>query len=1070
MKKRVLAMIAAITVAAGSLTVGGTSYAAEEISFEEEIVIEDDVIEDAEAPEDYETVPYDEAGEDASDENSEEVTEAPESEEIFVEEEGSEASDFASTDSSEEEMILEESELTYGKLNPALYAGAVKGRWINKKNKWTYENARGEAKDDDGKSLDDTVAHIGDNFYYFKDGYMCTGFVYFDEAGSFTVSKKANSARYCDTMSGIIKTGMFAVNGKDYYGQSDEKAYGLIRYNTIFKYNSKYYYADKTGAILKGKGFSLNGKSYYASEEGPLLYSDRYLIIDGKYYRFNEDYSISSVEDEMQIFYYAAKKNGKTEAAQAYLLNKNPNKPEEGRCFFADTDRKKMLTSCWIYYPREIVEKNKMYYLDKNGEMVTGLTKIGSKYYLFGESGANNSTVYQQSYEGIYRKKDGTTCFILNGVMVTKKGFFYNKFQHSYYYVLNKSGELAQGDVFIKTKQYPKGKRYSFDSYCCLRVNDYSVNFVKHVVNHSNYENPEIKGPEDHFVLTNDAEVEKFLTTPEGDAYKDFAFDTDGTLLNGLKTVDGKKYLYFQGEPAHYNKVFNLTPPFVMIVDEKCYLIGEGSAVTSGWFRIPEEGLLRTSFSGGYAIMSGAYLYFSPDDACAVTGIATVPVPKLDKNGDIVLDSAGNVVTTGKKAELCFATRVSRNPYLHEGFLVRNSKYVVDGKAYVTDGAGVAKLLEEGAVSEEGETIYRNADGSKATGRIDGSYYDPSTGYQLKNVIRCSSKKWYYYGKDGKESTALTEVTLDDDSTAFVTYKKDGSISGFKYENGKKVSGRAFTLGASYYFIGKNGTLTTGVISQKLISKDVDVFTYVESDGLCYYKRSVYANKTFLFMLGKKIYVMQGGEPVKDSTKAYEVSDFSRLPKAELAVLEKYQGQHCIYSPIRYTGELEDYNLPIYVNDDGSVFEGTMNRGESVVHIKYGVCLEDLSPFRREGKEWYYTAATEAGSMAWETYTLNNRGSYSIKRTMTFSWDNNMKLGKFMDASTGKPVSGDCICYYDAPSTGEKMELYFCFKDGKLVTGKRVYRIASRSITFYYDPDTGAIDYMDFYRNIIKNL
>ena len=136
MKKRVLAMIAAITVAAGSLTVGGTSYAAEEISFEEEIVIEEDVIEDAEAPEDYETVPSDEAGEDASDENSEEVTEAPESEEIFVEEEGFEASDFASTDSSEEEMILEESELTYGKLNPALYAGAVKGHCINKKNKW----------------------------------------------------------------------------------------------------------------------------------------------------------------------------------------------------------------------------------------------------------------------------------------------------------------------------------------------------------------------------------------------------------------------------------------------------------------------------------------------------------------------------------------------------------------------------------------------------------------------------------------------------------------------------------------------------------------------------------------------------------------------------------------------------------------------------------------------------------------------------------------------------------------------------------------------------------------------
>lgn len=50
------------------------------------------------------------------------------------------------TETATQRLILEESELTYGKLNPVLYAGAVKGRWINKKNKWTYENARGEAK------------------------------------------------------------------------------------------------------------------------------------------------------------------------------------------------------------------------------------------------------------------------------------------------------------------------------------------------------------------------------------------------------------------------------------------------------------------------------------------------------------------------------------------------------------------------------------------------------------------------------------------------------------------------------------------------------------------------------------------------------------------------------------------------------------------------------------------------------------------------------------------------------------------------------------------------------------
>lgn len=1059
MKKRVLAMITAITVAAGSVAFGETSYAAEELSFEEEMLIEEESVTE-EASE--------EVSEDASEDASEEVIDVEEevSEEV-VEEVIEEAADEASVDNSVSEEILEEDTIFTGMIaNPALYAASAKGSWILKKNKWTYENARGEAKDDDGNPLTDNVAHIGDNFYYFKDSYMCTGFIYFDEDGFFATSKNAKSARYCDPVSGILKTGMFVVEGKEYYALSDAKSYGLIRYNTIFSYNNNYYYADKKGVILKGKGFSLDGKSYYASPEGP-LYHDNYRIIDGKYYMFNSDCSIDSSVEDYQPFYYAVKKNGETEGARAYLMDKNPNKPEEGRRFFADTERKKMLTSCWIY-TYEL--SHKLYYLGKNGEMATGLTKIGGKYYLFGNTGANNSSVFQESYEGIYRKKDGTKCFILNGVMVTKKGFFYNKFQHSYYYVLNKSGELAKGDVFIKTKQYPKGKRYSFDSYCCLRVNDYSDNFVKHVVNHSNYENPEIKGPEDHFVLTNEAEVENFLTTPEGVAYKDFVFDTDGTLLNGISTVDGKKYLYYQGEPAHVkyvkDKSHECTPPFVMYVDGKGYLIGEDSAVMTGWFRIPAGGSVHVDFIGWHYFKTGAYMYFSPEDDAAVTGLYTAPVPKLDKNGEIVLDSKGNVVTTGKEAELCFTVQWEKQWELNFGYLVRNDEYVIDGKAYVTDGAGVAKLLEEGVVSEEGETIYRNADGSKATGRIDGSYYDPSTGYQLKNVIRCSSKKWYYYGKDGKESTALTEVTLDDDSKAFVTYKKDGSLGGFKYENGKKVSGRAFTLGASYYFIGKNGNLTTGVINQKLISKDVDVFTYVESDGLCYYKRSAYANKTFLVKLGKKLYVMRGGEPAKNSTKAYEVSDFSRLPKADMAVMERYQSQHCIYSPIRYTGELEDYNLPIYVNDDGSVFEGSMNRGESLVHVKHGVCLEDLSPFRREGKEWYYTAATEAGSMAWETYTLNNRGYYSIKRTMTFSWDNNMKLGKFMDASTGKPLSGNCICNYDAPSTGEKMELYICFKDGKLVTGKRVYRVPEGSFNFYYDPDTGMLDFMDLYRRL----
>lgn len=1099
-------MIAAFTIAAGSMTAGGRSYAAKESSFEEEIIIEennieeestgdkgidDESIDDESVEEEYgsgdekgapeepsdtaEIKPYDEISDEseASDKATEAATadeagEADEAdksyEEILVEEDNTEASDTASADTSIEEELPPEIEISEGRPNPTLYAGAVKGRWICRNNKWTYENARGEARDDDGKSLDNNVAHIGDNFYYFKDGYMCTGFIYFDEEGRFTTAKKAKNARYCDPMSGVLKTGMFAVEGKEYYALSDAKFYGLIRCNIIFLYNENLYYADKTGAVLKGKGFSLDGKSYFAKEDGT-LYRNGYAIIDGKMYRFNSDCSVFT-EAIGPYCYYASKKNGKTESAFAYILCKNPKKPEDGRWFYADEAGKKKLTSCWIYGARDLKESSRLYYLDKKGDMVTGVFSISGTRHLFGEADAANAGLFQSSYEGTYEYK-GRKCFILDGIMVTKPGFFFSSWQRSYYYVLNKSGELAQGDIIIKTKQYPKGKNYSFDSFNRLRVNDYEVKRVKHVLNHRNDKNPEVKGPEDHYVLSNEAEVEKFLTTEEGAAYRNLTFNSDGTLLNGIKTVDGKKYLYYQGEPVHVKYLntnhFNITAPFVIFTGGKGYLVGQDSAVMTGWFRTPADKLILMDFDYAYGMKKDIYMYFSPEEECAVEGIYSAPVPKLDKNGTIALDNSGNVITTGKKAELCFTTAENSGTTDYYGKLVRNDEYTIGKKVYVTDGAGVAKLIQDGPVSKDGEIIYRNSDGSTSTGRKDSYYYDPSTGYQLKNVLRCSSKKWYFYGKDGKESTALTEVTLDDGKKAFIIYSKNGSINSFKYENGKKVSGRAFTYGSGYYFIGKNGNLTTGLIKQKLVSQNTDVTTYVDSDGRCFYKNPAYSDRTFMVKIGKKIYAMKGGEIVKGSSKPYGVNDFSRLPEADKRNMEKYWAMACFYAGEVFSDNPDDYEVPVYVNEDGSVSEKILTKDGRQLHInKYGICMEDMSPFRREGKNWYYTRATEAGSAVIDGMYTTFERTPSVECKIAFSWDNNMKMGKLVDNSTGKPLSGWVDYKITDPLTGKIIPVNIALKNGLFATGKFTMKEEGLSYPIYFDADTAIFDYMAY--------
>ena len=103
-----------------------------------------------------------------------------------------------------------------------------------------------------------------------------------------------------------------------------------------------------------------------------------------------------------------------------------------------------------------------------------------------------------------------------------------------------------------------------------------------------------------------------------------------------------------------------------------------------------------------------------------------------------------------------------------------------------------------------------------------------------------------------------------------------------------------------------------------------------------------------------------------------------------------------------------------------------------------------MGTFARVGNSFYVIGDVSSASS--ETLKASDQNGNNV--TLEFSWDNNLKVGKFREVESGKTANGCYILEYSRRPV-------MVFKNGVIQTGKQTVKTSYGSSTVYINPDTG---------------
>lgn len=197
--------------------------------------------------------------------------------------------------------------------------------------------------------------------------------------------------RYYVQKGGKIELGhTFTVNGRKY------KAFADGRLGTgIFKYGSKYYYADEDGAIASKAGVvSFKKKYYYVNKNGSVAMNGL-ITVGSKKYMANADGTLKTgFFEESETKYYAGKK-GEIVTKEGFLV-------VDGGTYYIQKGGA-------IFWGHTFTKNGKTYKAYASGKLGTGLFKYGSSYYYADGTGAvkTKAGLITVSGKKYYVKKGG---------------------------------------------------------------------------------------------------------------------------------------------------------------------------------------------------------------------------------------------------------------------------------------------------------------------------------------------------------------------------------------------------------------------------------------------------------------------------------------------------------------------------------------------------------------------------------------------------------------------------------------------------------------------------------------
>ncbi len=650
-------------------------------------------------------------------------------------------------------------------------------------------------------------------------------------------------------------TGLKEENGNWYYYINGVPASGWQMIGTDWYYfdtttsigaNGNVKVGDVTYNFANGKLTSgvwaktLHGNRYYY---GPGYYKSRdgiWVNIEGKDYFFN-NHGIALnggwqlvIENQVNRNWYYFDENG-------VCPDKNL-KPEDG--FYTD--------------------RNGLAY-SKDGKALHGIQYIDGKYYYFdsifgyAQKGQWAGRLYGDDYAAYtgLLEENGVVYYYLDGRtgpngLVEVDGSYY----YSYW-----GGVIKTGTYYVST------------SYCDLPVGEYTfgedgkaLNGVYDSVLYANGKKAseglyKING--EYYLADGNGSFRKngtyfaSVTYCDLPAKRNYSFDSEGKMLNGVEDVNGTLYLYVNGTtatyglyeidgeyyfsnwggvlmtdgryyvsttfcdlPANANYSFGTDGKMLNGVEEvegKLYLYKNGTTVTYGLYEV--DGEYYYAYWGGVIMTDGRY-YIS-------TTFCNLPA-----NANYSFGADGKMLNGVEE--------VDGKLYLYKnGTTVTYGLYEIDGEYYFSDWGGILK--------------------------VDGIYYVSTTFCDL------AANKNYAFGSDGKMYNGVESI--------------NGGL--YLYNNGLTVSQGLYKIGDDYYYSDWGGVLKTDGTYYVNTSKcDLSAnrnYTFgadgkmlngfvTKEDGIYYYENGNTPAPKILYIDGYYYYVTWGGKVVTN-TSCYVPAD-----------------------------------------------------------------------------------------------------------------------------------------------------------------------------------------------------
>ena len=602
-----------------------------------------------------------------------------------------------------------------------------------------------------------TVKINGVDYNFDTDGKMVTGFTkdgkfYFDNQGQlvtgwFTVDGKTYYAapeKVDSIEKGEIRTGFVEIDGTKYYfstgkdstkglnGQTATKGEMLKGIQKIS--NKNYFLGENTGRVVTGwVTADKDGKNYYMDENG-VIQTKWITINDSTYYLADSTMAKSSYITEGEMLTDLQEINGNTYYFGNDGVMRVGFQNVNGSIYYFDEQYSSTpgVRGKRLSVESGITEINgEEYYLDKNGEIVTGWLTIGN-------TGLNDGTTYYMNSRGIVQKGwqtiDGTTYYFDKTSGALSKGI--KEINGDYYFFGENTGRLVTGLVTADAKD-EQGNRKVF--YMNERgviqtgfvtIDGTTYYFSDREAASLSLTDTETKGQmlrgiqtineKNYFLGENTGRlVTGWVTADMKDSKGNniiFYMNERGEIQTGFQTIDGTTYYFSQSTNTDMTKLVTGSKDSIDLGEihgqmlkgiqeigakgsKVTYFLGENTGrVVTGLitadmkdkngnnmiFYMNGKGVIQT----GFKTINGTTYYFSKgvktNDSGEKYGQMLKGIQTIDKVDYFLGENTGRVVTGWVTAD-----KDGRRYYMDEyGKLTKGKLKTIDGKKYYFNEKG----------------------------------------------------------------------------------------------------------------------------------------------------------------------------------------------------------------------------------------------------------------------------------------------------------------------------------------------------------------------------------------------